>query len=38
MVVYKEKKIVGEKIEKNTFYYFIKQFILFYWVICKNKN
>ena len=24
VVVYKEKKIVGEKIEKNTFYYFIK--------------
>ena len=33
-----EKKIVGEKRENNTFYYFIRQFILFYQVVCKNKN
>ena len=34
--------IVGEERErereKNIFYYFIRQFILFYQVVCKNKN
>ena len=38
VVVCEEKKIVRGKRDKNIFYYFIMQFILFYWVVCKNKN
>ena len=46
MIVCEEKKWVGGKKERITLYiillsslyYFIGLFILFYWVICKNKN
>lgn len=35
----KEKKITGGKREKKIFfYYFIRQFILFYWVYVKIKT
>ena len=33
-----EKRIVGGKRQKNFLFYFIMEFILFYWVVCTNKN
>ena len=34
----REKDSGRKEGDKNTFYYFIRQFILFYWVVYKNKN
>ena len=33
-----EKRRVGEKRQKKFLFYFIMEFILFYWVVCTNKN
>ena len=34
----REKENERKNKENSTFYYFIRQFILFYWIVCKNKN
>ena len=36
--MWREKDSRRKERENNTFYYFIRWFILFYWIVCKNKN
>ena len=36
--MWREKDSGRKERDNNIFYYFIRYFILFYWVVCKNKN